>query len=57
MKDGETQKTALYGKWYLETSEHAFANFYIVLNNIRINVNTQLLNLFIKLAKKLNVYD
>ena len=55
--DAEMQKLSINGIRYFYTLESSIYRLKIELNDLRININLQLLNLFIKLAKKLNVYD
>lgn len=55
--DAETLKGALHGPQYLKTYEHAARNLSIEINHVRIVFWMNILQIIIKLAKKLNVYD
>jgi len=57
LRDAETLKASYYGKEYLKTLEHASFNLTITLNDVRIQINVSILQAFIKLTKKLNVYE
>lgn len=57
LRDAEIQKSALNGKWYFETMDHACAKLSIALNDVRIEINVYILKTFVTLAKKLRIYD